>query len=412
MKRHRFALYFALLAGAPFAARAAPKVEYAESSYVTGRTRLWNEPNRFGEAIAILEPGLRVEVLTYTSAADWVEIRTPSGREGWVLLRFTALANRRNKDILVGSRDPSRPRDPAADGDVQALTTEAPPDESTEADAAGGGGSDLPNVANRKSKLTDSEGAETVDEPVDSDTRRSKYSPQSAQAPVESDRQLRKQQQMQERRRGRKGQPQDAAYAEGEELGRGNREYTRPEFNFGFGYHQQLTPEGMPGFAFTPRYFRPLSASLDWGGGLDWIFVTKGTTDLSPDVYASTRKTQNHFNLHGGLRYRKGAFRMFTSVGWDMQRTSRRTVDLDDNSVIVTNPAGEYVTGSGWSHGVRLRLAPAYMFMQDAQWAFGLEAFYSLRYEFGSDTGVFAGPASSRVAHSLGLGVSVSRIFE
>ncbi len=69
-------------------------------TYVAKNSKIWTEPNRFGEAIAELKAGLPVEVLDYDASRIWVLVRTPSGREGWMPLRFTSQDSRRTQPMI------------------------------------------------------------------------------------------------------------------------------------------------------------------------------------------------------------------------------------------------------------------------------------------------------------------------
>lgn len=90
---------------------ATPEKE-AEYTYVAQDAKLWTEPTRFGQAIAVLKTGVELSVREYTSNRSWVKVVTPSGREGWIPVRFTTQAGRRtfpiNSDLgKSGSRSPA-----------------------------------------------------------------------------------------------------------------------------------------------------------------------------------------------------------------------------------------------------------------------------------------------------------------
>lgn len=76
-------------------AGAAPLKDFSSETSTTWRTRLWTEPTRYGEPIAVLEKGVELDVLSYSSSRSWVKVRTPGGRDGWVPLRYTALSSKR-----------------------------------------------------------------------------------------------------------------------------------------------------------------------------------------------------------------------------------------------------------------------------------------------------------------------------
>ncbi len=73
-------------------AAAAPVEDFASKTEVTKPTRLWTEPTKFGEAIAALEPGLKLKVENYSTTGSWLKVQTPGGRIGWVPVRHTSLA--------------------------------------------------------------------------------------------------------------------------------------------------------------------------------------------------------------------------------------------------------------------------------------------------------------------------------
>ena len=95
----------ALLGASPFVVTqswSAPVREFADTTYVTKATRLWTEPTKYGEAIASLDPGLELSVVTYSTTNSWMRVITPGGREGWVPVRHTAMEGRRDKPLAKG----------------------------------------------------------------------------------------------------------------------------------------------------------------------------------------------------------------------------------------------------------------------------------------------------------------------
>jgi hypothetical protein len=96
------------------AARPAPEASYA---FVATETKLWTEPTRFGEPKAMLRTGVELEVLEYSSARDWIRVKTGSGRIGWIPTRFTTQGGRRTFPVNAdlgneasaegGSRNPA-----------------------------------------------------------------------------------------------------------------------------------------------------------------------------------------------------------------------------------------------------------------------------------------------------------------
>lgn len=79
-----------------FQLMSAPPVKEAESTFVSKDSKLWTEPTRFGEPIAILKTGVELTIKEYSSNQSWVKVATPAGREGWVPLRFTTQSGRRS----------------------------------------------------------------------------------------------------------------------------------------------------------------------------------------------------------------------------------------------------------------------------------------------------------------------------
>jgi hypothetical protein len=96
---------------------AAGLVDFNSKTHVTTKSRIWTEPSRFGEAIAALEPGLELEVIEANTSQSWVKVRTPSGREGWMPARHTALWGRRAEPLVPGEEGSSRR--PASMGSAQ-----------------------------------------------------------------------------------------------------------------------------------------------------------------------------------------------------------------------------------------------------------------------------------------------------
>jgi uncharacterized protein YgiM (DUF1202 family) len=94
-------------------AHAAPLVSIGQKTYISKNAKLWTEPNRFGEATAQLKAGLPVDVLDYDASRSWVLVRTPSGREGWVPLRFTSQDTRRTQPMISHKAEIDSGRSPA-----------------------------------------------------------------------------------------------------------------------------------------------------------------------------------------------------------------------------------------------------------------------------------------------------------
>jgi hypothetical protein len=105
LQRIRLALAAALVFGPLPVALAAPRVPEASQTYVSTVTKLWTEPTKFGEGIALLQPGVALEILRYNTTQAWMKVRTPSGREGWVPARFTSQSSRRTQPVVSGAGD-------------------------------------------------------------------------------------------------------------------------------------------------------------------------------------------------------------------------------------------------------------------------------------------------------------------
>lgn len=94
--------------------------------FVTQPTKLWTEPTKFGEPIAELELGLELNLVSYSTTGAWARAMTPSGREGWILIRHTSLSGIRSEPVgrrAVGSDS----RLPASEGAPQLLVTQRAP---------------------------------------------------------------------------------------------------------------------------------------------------------------------------------------------------------------------------------------------------------------------------------------------
>jgi len=102
---------------------AAPIQEFTSRAEVSKPTRLWTEPTKFGEAIAALEPGLKIQVRNYSTSGSWLKVVTPAGREGWVPVRHTNLGDNREykgKTVKLGSDGKRMPAsvDPVVDAAI------------------------------------------------------------------------------------------------------------------------------------------------------------------------------------------------------------------------------------------------------------------------------------------------------
>ncbi len=115
------------------ASRPAPEASY---TFVATETKLWTEPTRFGEPKALLRTGVELEVLEYSSAKDWIRVKTGSGRIGWIPTRFTTQGGRRtfpvNAQLGDQASDANGTRAPAS-VELQAPTSMADSSKSWEA---------------------------------------------------------------------------------------------------------------------------------------------------------------------------------------------------------------------------------------------------------------------------------------
>lgn len=103
MNRLNIRLAFCLLlSGIAHATWASSPVTFADETYVTKTARIWTEPSKFGEAIALLTAGVHLKVSSYSTTGAWAKVITPAGREGWIPVRFTTLNGRREKPLIQG----------------------------------------------------------------------------------------------------------------------------------------------------------------------------------------------------------------------------------------------------------------------------------------------------------------------
>lgn len=365
---------------------AAPEVELAQSSVIVQKTRLWSEPTRYGEPTAALEPGLKVKVLDYSTGQDWIQVRTPAGREGWIKVRATTLGGRRTDDPLISSQqtaEADKPRDPASNGARDALATDpdAVPAASDYSAAMPAGG---PPVV-RKQETIDGEIDELPEEAA------------SAKASAAS-------------RRGRHAEASAAASAKsGKKTLRagGEPEPARRSLSVSLEYAHQLSPESMPGFALRPSFFWRMGQGDFWlGGGFDYMFFFRGLSDSSATVRAKTERSIHRFVPQGLARYRRGPFQVDAGLGLDLQRTSVTTSDLDTGATITTNPAGAKVSGTAFDTGIAFRLAPAYLFPLSNGSSLGVSLSYVLSRYLSSGDGSAAGGTTSGWQHVLGGGIA------
>ncbi len=74
--------------------------KWIEKIQIVRKTKIWTEPTKFGEPIAELEPGVELELISYSTSGAWARVSTPKGREGYVLVRHTNLSGRRGDGPL------------------------------------------------------------------------------------------------------------------------------------------------------------------------------------------------------------------------------------------------------------------------------------------------------------------------
>ncbi len=107
-----------LVAG--FTAQAANPKDFNAQGFSTKPTRIWTEPNaKFGSPIAEVEPGVELEILTYSTTRSWAKVRTPSGREGWIPVMHTSFSQpRRPVEVSteVAETNADAGRVPASEG--------------------------------------------------------------------------------------------------------------------------------------------------------------------------------------------------------------------------------------------------------------------------------------------------------
>ncbi len=95
--------------------------------FVSQDTKLWSEPNRFGVATALLKTGLPLSVVEYSSNKDWVRVKTPTDRMGWLLVTYTTQANRRTQPANSKWSEAQDGRDPASENEAVGNTLTADP---------------------------------------------------------------------------------------------------------------------------------------------------------------------------------------------------------------------------------------------------------------------------------------------
>ncbi len=109
-----------------FQAYAAAPGNVVDETYMAENGLLYSEPVKSGEKIAKLKAGVRLEVLSYSTSKPWARVRTPAGREGWVLVRDTVLVGRRDEPLLPREEENGGDRSPATvdnfqDGDEELI---------------------------------------------------------------------------------------------------------------------------------------------------------------------------------------------------------------------------------------------------------------------------------------------------
>jgi hypothetical protein len=379
-------LAFGLLG--PVRARAAPVEKLASQAYVVKESQLRTEPYDWAEAIAVLEAGLRVSVVLHSTNKKWVRVQSPSGREGWLPVANTTLGGRRS-DVLVSNRgrggDSARRPASAAEGTGAPLTELGPSDANLEG-ASASANAEVTDPAVDSTELPPASASSSPDAADASDARAEPTPPTN---PAPSRGRL--------DRRARSKRPRDTEF-----LGPDARPY---QLSLGLGYDHFVNRESMPGAELGGLFLFRLSREFLAGGGMALDFHGTSVSDPSAAVMAKVSRSAFNVVPRAGLRFMHDIFAVDLTIGLDLQRSSLTTTDLDTGLPLATNPAGEKVTGSGWSTGLRVGLAPAVFFPLNDTSLLGFSVAYSLRKEFGSGVGTFAGTPTSSVQHSIGGGL-------
>lgn len=122
------ALCFLILLGSLTTdANSARPVSVASSVYVAKDTKLWSEPNRFGIPTALLKTGLPLKVVEFSSGEDWIRVKTPSGRKGWLPVKYTTQSNRRTLPSNTQWAEETSDRNPASTEEPVSNTLTADP---------------------------------------------------------------------------------------------------------------------------------------------------------------------------------------------------------------------------------------------------------------------------------------------
>lgn len=344
------------------AALAAPPEELAQRSYVTKPTKLLTEPGNFGEAVAVLEPGVRFEILKYDSTKGWFEIRTSSGRTGWVLMRHTALAGRRSEDVIVSAvgLDGDQPRTPAADG--KAVLDGPGPDDATEAAADGSNPSWNPDGVPAK---------EPADRRRQSRLVEAKASA-SASARAES-------------------RPQSAPPAHALKA------------VLGATFSQQLNLSGLPGFVIDPRFMYASSSTWSWGVAVPYTFQQMTSKDSTIDT--QVRERRSGFALMAQGRWSMNALSVDFGLGPEFRKTAFRTSQISTGNVILTDDNGLSVTGAETNTGLLMLVSPCGRVVSSNNFSLDVCGAYRAHLLLGSMDGTFVGPSGSRWMSRLEFGV-------
>ena len=342
--------------------RAAPIEDVGEATEVVKATRLWTEPTRFGEAIAVLDPGLKVRVLSYVMTRGWIKVETPSGREGWIPMRNTALAGRRSTSLIpsqIAQAEVGRRRPASTEGANDTPDGSADPNDLSTADQ----------------QLTDNEPPPPQTAPAVSKADTNKRKAKTLKLPLE---------------------PKPAEFESPWQIG------------FGLEYANQVNLGRASGVGIHAHLARQVAATdstkFSLGLGLDWNFYSETSADAALDtqVYRGTQIILPH--VLG--KFAMSNWGLDLELGLQLDRTRISTTQISTGSEIATS-GGKLASGSVSEKGVGFIVSPSYR--HDFSSSFAME-FY-LKYGFGvtmtNESAVFVGDTSQQVAHTLGIGVRV-----
>lgn len=101
----------------------APLEKLGEQTVPRIDSKIYTQPNRYGEPVSIVGRGLKLKVLKYSSTRAWAYVETPSLRRGWIPVQSTTLGLRYSASSLSASAKKSADakngtRAPASQGDA------------------------------------------------------------------------------------------------------------------------------------------------------------------------------------------------------------------------------------------------------------------------------------------------------